>query len=367
MRLCVIPGDGIGPEVMAAALWILRLLAPKIEIAYAEAGWGTFQQTGSALPAETLAMAQASDAVLFGAVASPSHPVTGYQSPIVALRRALDLYANIRPVRSGRWTSGEQPLVTGPVDFVVVRENTEGLYSGRERSEDDGDTTIAERVITRRGSERVVRQAFDLARSRASARSQEAELALRLSKVTIVHKANVLRVTDGLFRKVALEVARHYPEIAVEELLVDTAAMHLAQSPRRFDVIVTTNLFGDILSDVGCIHGGGLGMASSANLGDRYALFEPVHGAAPDITGRGTANPVAAFGCLVLLLQWMHQRGLGATEGPSLDRRAAALQTAIITTLRDGVRTPDLGGSATTEDMTRSVLEYMQALLAHQA
>ncbi|HMQ35301.1 MAG TPA: isocitrate/isopropylmalate family dehydrogenase, partial [Chloroflexaceae bacterium] len=266
LRVCVIPGDGIGPEVLAAAVRALRALAPDAELVEAEAGWAAFERHGDALPPATLEAARAADATLFGAVASPNHAVPGYSSPIVRLRRELDLYANIRPTQ-------------GPgVNLVIVRENTEGLYAGRERSEDGGDTAIAERVITRRASTRIARAACELAGRRA------AELG-RPGRVTVVHKANVLRVSDGLFREAALAVARDYPDLAVEELLVDVAAMRLAQEPARFDVVVTTNLFGDILSDVACIHGGGLGLAASANLGDGRGLFEPVHGAAPDIAG----------------------------------------------------------------------------------
>jgi homoisocitrate dehydrogenase len=345
LRLLAIPGDGIGPEVTAAALRVVRATVPAIEIVEAQAGWGAFQETGSALPDETLALARQSDAVLFGAVASPSHPVEGYRSPIVALRRALDLYANIRPT-------------AGPMaDLVVVRENTEGLYAGRERLEDGGDTAIAERVITRRGSTRIARVAFELARSRAA-------VASRPSKVTIVHKANVLRVTDGLFREAALAVAREFPEVAVEELLVDTAAMHLARSPERFDVLVTTNMFGDILSDVACIHGGGLGLASSANIGERAALFEPVHGAAPDIAGRGVANPIAAISCAAMLLEWAagsEERGAGSgpTGRPFLVEAARSIREAVASVLRDGPRTPDLGGRATTDEVTAAVIDHL--------
>jgi homoisocitrate dehydrogenase len=274
--------------------------------------------------------ARAADAILFGAVASPSHAVPGYRSPIVQLRRELDLYANIRPV-SG--TDAERP-----VDLVIVRENTEDLYIGRERVEDDGATAIAERVITRQASARIARAAFDLARRRATDLGRPA-------RVTVVHKANVLRVSDGLFRETVLAAARDYPEVAVEEMLVDVAAMRLAQTPERFDVLVTTNMFGDILSDVACIHGGGLGLAASANLGDAQALFEPVHGAAPDIAGRGTANPLAAITCVAMLLEW---------RGPSLP--AARLRAAIAGVLRDGPHTPDLGGAAKTIEVAESVL-----------
>jgi homoisocitrate dehydrogenase len=178
----------------------------------------------------------------------------------------------------------------------VVRENTEDLYLGRERLEDDGATAIAERVITRAASERIARAAYDLARRRKAAGDGP-------GKVTIVHKANVLRVSDGLFRESALAVAREYDDLVTEELLVDTAAMHLARTPERFDVIVTTNMFGDILSDIAAVHGGGLGLASSANYGTSQALFEPVHGAAPDIVGKQIANPLAAISCIGMFLE----------------------------------------------------------------
>lgn len=326
LRVCVIAGDGIGPEVIGAAARVLLALAPDAELAEAAAGWAAFEREGAALPAATLAAARAADAILFGAVASPSHAVPGYSSPIVGLRRALELYANLRPTQGAG------------VDLVIVRENTEGLYAGRERLEDGGETAIAERVITRRASTRIARAAFELARRRA------AELG-RPGRVTVVHKANVLRISDGLFREAALAVARDYPDVAVEEQLVDVAAMRVAQGPGRFDVVVTTNLFGDILSDVACIHGGGLGLAASANLGDGRGLFEPVHGAAPDIAGRGIANPLAALECVAMLLEW---RGRAAAAG--------RLRAATAAVLAEGPRTPDLGGDATTVAVTDAVL-----------
>lgn len=328
MQICVIPGDGIGSEVMAAATAVLRVLAPDLTLCEAEAGWGVFQRTGVALPAETLAAAREATAILFGAVASPSHPVPGYRSPIVELRRTLDLYANIRPT------------ISPGVDLVVVRENTEDLYSGRERLEDDGNTAIAERVITRAASARIVRTACELARTRQAAG--------RPGKITIVHKANVLRVSDGLFRTVALEVAADFPELTFEERLVDVAAMQLAAQPQRFDVIVTTNMFGDILSDIACIHGGGLGVAASSNLGHGRALFEPVHGAAPDIAGRGIANPTAALNCVVMLLEWIDR-----------PHTAERLRHAMDAVASEGIRTPDVGGDATTREVTEAILEQI--------
>ncbi|MDZ4719730.1 MAG: isocitrate/isopropylmalate dehydrogenase family protein [Roseiflexaceae bacterium] len=358
MHICVIPGDGIGGEVIPAALAVLRATGLPIELTEAEAGWQCFQRHGTSLPDATLAAARAADAILFGAVASPSHPVPGYRSPIVTLRRALDLYANIRPVlgqttdqrRAIGATANASAAQALPIDLVVVRENTEGLYAGRERVEDAGDTAIAERVITRHASERIVRMAFELARRRAAANGAANN---QFPQVTIVHKANVLRETCGLFRRVALEVAQQYPEISHNELLVDNCALQLVQRPEQFNVIVTTNLFGDILSDVACYWGGGLGIATSANLGQRQALFEPVHGAAPDIAGQGSANPLAAIGCVALLLDWLGQQSNGSPELPSW---ATRINNAIALVLAEGPHTPDLGGSATTDQVVRAVI-----------
>jgi homoisocitrate dehydrogenase len=336
-RVLAIAGDGIGPEVIGAALAVLRASGAPIAIEEAEAGWATFQRGGESLPDATLAAARAADAVLFGAVASPSAPVPGYRSPIVRLRRELDLFANIRPVRGAR------------ADMVVVRENTEGLYAGRERLEDGGATAIAERVITRRASERIVRAAFELARRRANPAGP---------KVTIVHKANVLRETCGLFRAAALEVAADYPDIAADELLVDTAALRLVQRPEAFDVIVTTNLFGDILSDVACYWGGGLGMALSANLGERAALFEPVHGAAPDIAGQGIANPLAAIGCAAWLLEHLAARAPVA-EQAALARAGSRIRAAVERIVAAGPHPRDLSGNATTAEVTQAVIDNL--------
>ena len=329
LRLCVIEGDGIGHEVVPAAIEVLQATGLPFSVHHAEGGWSCFQQRGTALPLETVEVARASDAVFFGAVASPSHRVEGYSSTIVGLRRALDLYANLRPCHS--WPI---PSSRPGVDLLVVRENSEGLYVRRERREND--TAVAERVITQRGSARIARIACEWARQRRG-------------KLTIVHKANVLPETCGLFRETALRVASEYPELAVDELLVDTAALRLVTSPEQFDVVVTTNLFGDILSDEAAGLVGGLGLAPSANLGDEYALFEPVHGAAPDIAGRGIANPLAAILAMGMLLDHFGERG-----------RAEAVRQAVAHVLRHGPHTPDLGGKAGTCDLVRAVAEYVQ-------
>jgi homoisocitrate dehydrogenase len=276
--ITLIPGDGIGQEVIPAARKILESLDLPLTFQEAEAGFGTFEQYGDALPAETLRLCEASDAILFGATQSPMTKVAGYQSPILSLRQHFDLFANLRPA------------VNDEIDMLIVRENTEGLYSRRERLENDGQTAIAERVITAAASERIVRVACEQAMQRRK-------------KLTLVHKANVLKETCGLFREVALAVTRDYPALTVAEKLVDAAAMFMVQDPTRFDVIVTTNLFGDILSDLAAGLTGGLGLAPSANVGvSRPGVFEPVHGSAPDIAGRGTADPRAAILSTALML-----------------------------------------------------------------
>jgi homoisocitrate dehydrogenase len=329
LRLAIIPGDGIGRELLPASLAALDALDVAYEATILDAGWETFERTGAALPGATLDAARDCDAIVFGAVSSPNHPVAGYQSPIVALRRELDLYANLRPA-----VSAPVPDSRDGVDLLVVRENTEGLYSGREREEGDG--AVAERVITRPASRRIARRAFEEARRRRALG--------RPGRVTVVHKANVLRLTDGVFRACALEVARDFPEIEVEEQLVDSMAYRMIREPARWDVVVSTNLFGDILSDVAAALVGGLGLAASANVGDRHLLVEPVHGSAPDLVGKKAANPVATLRSLALLLA--HRRHA---------ERAERLDAAIDRCLRWGPRTPDLGGSATTTEVLGAV------------
>ncbi|NDJ78256.1 MAG: isocitrate/isopropylmalate dehydrogenase family protein, partial [Chloroflexi bacterium] len=260
------------------------------------------------------------DAVLFGATSSPMTPVDGYRSPILTLRQTFDLYANLRPA------------VGNGIDLLVVRENTEGLYSGRERVEDGGRIAIAERVITAAACERVVRQACELA-------------ARRKGRLTLVHKANVLDKTCGLFRRVGLEVASGFPALMVDELLVDTAAMRLVQDASHFDVLVTTNLFGDILSDLAAGLVGGLGLAPSASIGAaRLAVFEPVHGSAPDIAGQGVADPRAAILSAALLLDYLGY----VTSADHVTRAARA--------------TPHTGNTTAT---TQAILFRLQEALAH--
>lgn len=327
-RICLIEGDGIGHEVIPAARQVLEAVGLESEWASAEAGWDTFLRSATALPCETVGIVKSCEATLFGAVSSPLQPVAGYRSPIVALRRELNLYANLRPVLS-------QPVPTSRpgIDMLIVRENTEGLYSGRERSNEN--EAVTERVITRQASERIVRMAFGLAQQRRRS-------------VTIVHKANVLRATCGLFRQVAFEVAAEFPDVKADEMLVDTAALRLVTAPERFDVLVTTNLFGDILSDEAAGLVGGLGLAPSGNVGDGQAVFEPVHGSAPDIAGKGIANPVAAILAAAMLLDFIREADA-----------ARRVRGAVAMALCQGPRTPDLGGNAGTRQVTEAVCRLL--------
>jgi homoisocitrate dehydrogenase len=331
-QICLLPGDGIGPEVITQAQAVLTALEAPLQFSSAEIGYAAYEKYGTPLPEITLQAIRASDATLFGAVTTPP-AIPGYFSPVVRMRQSLDLYANLRPCRSFAHPASRQG-----VDLVIVRENTEGLYSGLERVERDAATdevikAVSERVITRRASQRILRKAFELAKQQGR------------GKVTVVHKANILRQSDGLFRKVAFEVAESYPDIRLEEMLVDTCAMELVRAPEQFEVIVTTNLFGDILSDEASMLVGGLGVAFSGNLGENTAVFEPVHGSAPNIAGQQIANPTAAFLSAALMLDY-----LGETA------RAARLRHAVESCLECNAVTPDLGGSFTTEQMTGEVI-----------
>lgn len=283
--LCVIPGDGIGQEVIPAAVSILRAAVPELQTTMAEAGWECFLRHGSSVPEATLDQIRSCGAALFGAVSSPSYAVDGYRSAILTMRQSLDLYASIRPVQSWPRVSPRKG-----VDLVIVRENSEGLYIGRETRK--GNRVVAERIVTKEASLRIARKALYLG------------VLLNRKRITIVHKANVLPLSDGLFRDTVREVIAE--QLAVDELLVDVAAYRMVGQPESFDMIVTTNLFGDILSDAAAHWGGGLGMAPSINWGDQIAVAEPVHGSAPDIAGKGIANPIAAIlsGALLARYVW---------------------------------------------------------------
>ena len=332
-RIALIPGDGIGREVVPAAQRVLMAAGVQAEYVKLDAGFDTFQRTGNALPPATLEAARACDGAIFGAVGSPSTRTPGYASPILTLRKELDLFANVRPALSAP-IAGSQPNV----DFVIVRENTECLYVKQEREEEGGERVVAERVITRRASARVTQAACEIAMRRAALRESGTAL------LTVVHKANVLALSDGLFRTTALDVAARYAGLEVEEQLVDSMAYRMIREPQRYDVVVAPNLYGDILSDAAAALVGGLGLAPSANVGESYVLVEPVHGSAPDIAGKGIANPVAAIRAAALLIEHL---GDGAT--------ARRIESAVDAVLESGVWTADLGGSATTKDVTDAI------------
>jgi homoisocitrate dehydrogenase len=329
-RICLLPGDGIGPEVIDCAEQVLSALPLDLEFQRADIGFGAYERLGSPLTDATLEAIRSADATLLGAVTTPPS-IPGYFSPIVRMRQSLDLYANLRPCRSIPHVSSRPNI-----DLLIVRENTEGLYSGVERVEENGDRAVTERVITRRASERIIRKAFDMAR------------AMNRRTVHVVHKANVLRETCGLFRKVALEITKEYPEITLQEMLVDTCAMELVRAPEQFEIVVTTNLFGDILSDEACMFVGGLGVAASGNIGMEASVFEPVHGSAPTLVGTGKANPIATFLAAAMMLEH-----LGEAES------ANCLRASIEACIASGKVTPDLGGTLTTTQMTAQVIERL--------
>jgi len=330
-HICLLPGDGIGPEVITQAQAVLEALPLNWDFTTADIGFAAYQQHGTPLPGETLAMIQAANATLFGSVTTPPN-IPAYFSPVVRMRQELELYANLRPCHSF-----PHPSARSNIDLLIVRENTEGLYAGIERLEADGERAITERIITRRGSERIIRKAF--LEARKSGRQ----------KVTVVHKANVLRQTCGLFRQVAMKVALEFPEIETSEMLVDTCAMELIRAPEQFEIIVTTNLFGDILSDEAAMLVGGLGVAYSSNIGEQVAVFEPVHGSAPNLAGTNKANPAAAILAAAMMLDYLGESSL-----------ANRVRTAVSAAISAGQVTEDMGGSLTTQEMSAQIINIVQ-------
>jgi homoisocitrate dehydrogenase len=334
LELCVIEGDGVGSEVIPAAEQVLTTVLPELTIQRARAGWGAFQTFGTSLPDKTIDLARKTGAVLFGAASSPSHPVTGYYSPIVRLRRLLKTHANIRPI-----TYLPVPTARAGVDLIVVRENTEDIYVSEEEANDDVST--AKKIITRDATERIAHTAYRLAR-----------LADR-RKVTIVHKGNILTQTDGLFRRVAFEVSEQYTDIETDELLIDTAAYWMVKEPTRFDIVLTMNQYGDILSDMAAAWGGGLGFVPALNYGEGISIAEPVHGSAPDIAGRNIANPTATILSAALLVRYRWERPALATQ----------IEQAVKDTLDEGIYTPDVwnNDAVSTTEFTDTVCEKLHS------
>jgi 3-isopropylmalate dehydrogenase len=340
MRIVTLPGDGIGPEVLAATLDVLAEVAPDLSYEERMIGGAAIDATGTALPGETLDAAERSDAVLLAAVGGPKWDTTDPDAPrpeqgLLGLRQGLGLYANLRPVRPLPALYGESPLkreVIERTDLLVVRELTGGIYFGEKGRADGRAHDVC--TYTEQEIERIARTGFEAARSR----------------VTSVDKANVLE-TSRLWREVVMRVhGDEFPNIELEHLLVDNAAMRLVAAPRHFDVILTENMFGDILSDEAAMLTGSIGLLPSASLGgDGPGVFEPVHGSAPDIAGQGIANPLAMFLSAALMLR----------HGLSRDEQAARIESAVDKALEAGLRTGDLGGKATTAEATRAVLEEL--------
>jgi isocitrate dehydrogenase (NAD+) len=330
----LIPGDGIGPEVVSAAVEVIEASGARLEWQRAAAGAGAVPTHGTPIPAETLDAVRRTKLALKGPLATPIGE--GFRSVNVALRKEFDLYANVRPARS---FEGVETRYSN-IDLVVIRENTQGLYSGVEHYVDE-ERSAAESIsiITRRGSERIVEYAFRFAKTRGRRR------------VTLVHKANILKATSGLFLETGRQVAARHPEIEFKEMIVDNCAMQLVKNPNQFDVIVTTNLFGDILSDLTSGLVGGLGLTAGANIGQDAAIFEAVHGTAPDIAGKGVANPTAVMLAGVMLLEHIGERT--ASE---------KLMHAVRDTIASKeANTGDLGGTATTRMFTNAILKRLRA------
>ncbi|EKB11810.1 isocitrate dehydrogenase [Aeromonas veronii] len=331
-KITVIPGDGIGPSIIESAIQILTHAGCDFEYEYADAGLVALEKHGELLPQATLDLIEKNKVSLKGPLTTPVGG--GFTSINVSLRKKFNLYANVRPVISFKGTRSRYDNI----DIITVRENTEGMYSGAgQKRSDDNKSAEAMSIITREGAERIVKFAFELAR-------QEGR-----KKVTIIHKANILKSTSGLFLEVARDIASHYPDIQSEEMIVDAACMNLVMYPERFDVMVTTNLFGDILSDLCAGLVGGLGMAPGANIGDGAAIFEAVHGSAPDIAGKNIANPTSVILASIQMLEYL-----------GMQDKAERIREAVRATIESGDRvTRDLGGSASTSEFTQAIIDRL--------
>jgi len=336
-NIAVLKGDGIGPEVTDSAIKVLQALQDtsdlRLKFLYGEAGFHCIEQYGTNLPEETIALLKRTDACLKGPMTTPETPGAPV-SAAVKIRKMFSLYANVRPCRTYPNVEALKP----DIDLVVVRENTEGMYSGVEYEVAPGEA-VALRIITKKASLLVAEHAFKLAEKRRK-------------HLTYVHKANILRITDGIFNDAVKEAALKHPDVTVDDMHIDAAAMHLIKKPETFDVIVTTNLFGDVLSDEAAQVTGSLGLAAGANVGDTYGMFEPVHGSAPKYTGMNRVNPIATIMAAQMMLDYLGEK-----------TAAAKIENAVMKVLSEGkVRTKDLGGSATTSEMSDAIASKVKAL-----
>ena len=328
-RITVIPGDGIGPDIVDATLQVLTRLQCGLEYDFALAGMAALEQGSELTPQATLDLIAHNPATLKGPITTPIG--RGFSSINVSLRQTFDLFANVRPVLS---MPGVRSRYTD-IDIIIVRENMEGLYSGVGQTlSEDGERAEVRSVVTRRGSTRLLHYAFAMARRYGR------------KKVTVVHKANILKTTSGLFLDVARQVSKDFAEIKFEEMIIDNCAMQLVLNPNRFDVIVSTNLFGDILSDLCAGLVGGLGLTPGANIGEHKGIFEAVHGSAPDIAGKNIANPTALILASAMMLDYLQ-----------LPEQALRIRGAVHKTLQHGTAlTPDLGGDGSTTAYTAALL-----------
>jgi isopropylmalate/isohomocitrate dehydrogenase-like protein len=330
-RIAVLPGDGIGPEVTNAALLVLDALQDsikglKLKYIKGEAGYDCIEKYGTNLPVETIEILKNSDACLKGPMTTPEEPGSP-PSVAVTIRKMFDLYANVRPCKSLPGV----PALKPNIDLIILRENTEGLYAGKEMEIVPG-VGIALRVITRKACERIAKFAFRLALERKK-------------HVTYVHKANILKLTDGIFKQAVLDVSKEFPNVSLEEVRIDAMAMRLIKMPEAFDVIVTTNMFGDILSDEAAQTVGGLGIAAGANIGDNYGMFEPVHGSAPKYAGKDKVNPIAMILATKMMMEYFKEK-----------EAAEKIEKAVFKVLKEGrVKTYDLGGNAKCSEVAKEI------------
>ena len=331
-KITLIPGDGIGYEISESLVKIFDAAKVPVEFETENAGSDVYEKTGELIPESLYKSVERNKIAIKGPITTPIGK--GFRSINVYLRKKYDLYTNFRPSRN---LPGVETRYDN-IDLAIFRENTEGIYIGEEKYENEEETSaIAVKRITRKGSERIIRSAFEYAKNNG------------ISKVTVVHKANILKFTDGMFLNIAREISKEYENIELEELIIDNMCMQLVTNPERFKVIVTMNLYGDILSDLVAGLVGGLGVAPGANIGDDIAIFEAVHGSAPDIAGQNKANPLALLLSSIEMLKYL-----------KLDDFAKNIERAILKTLTDGYKTADLGGNATTTEFTDKIIENLK-------
>ena len=331
-RIAVVPGDGIGPELMTVTIEILEAAGFDAEWIYLEAGQPAMDRGLPPMPQETLDAIREIGIALKGPTATPVGK--GHSSANVALRKALDLFANVRPTRSLPGLKGY--FMDTPIDLIIVRENTEDLYAGIE-FQPHPDMAQAIKVITRPGCRRLCKYAFEMVREQGR------------KKITAVHKANIMKLTDGMFLDEYYKMAKNYPDIEASDIIVDNCCMQLVTHPEKFDVLVTENLYGDIVSDLCAGLVGGLGFAAGANIGEKCAVFEAVHGSAPDIAGKGIANPTALIFSSLMMLRHIGESAIADKIGH-----------AVLKTFSDGeVKTADMGGTSSTRDFADEVLRQL--------